>query len=217
MKIFDMPKLESPFVRKEVNGEYIVTPEIAEGYEWVFNDDSVLATEKLHGTNVSIVIQDGVISQVYNTTERIPLFNKGKWHIIEGIMESYRRGYTDFLGDGQHFGELIGERVHGNPHEIEGHLWIPFKTYAQEHLAYKSWGKYPKTFEAISSWFQNDIFSLFARMKHNKVVKPEGVVFVHPDGRMAKLRLDMFDWWVSVRHKKAEKGGDDGSELQRMR
>jgi len=53
MKIRDMPKIESPFIRKEIDGNYIVTPEIAEGYEWVFEDDSVMAIEKLHGTNVS--------------------------------------------------------------------------------------------------------------------------------------------------------------------
>ena len=64
IEIKDMPKIESPFVRKEINGIYVVTPEIAEGYEWVFNDDKVLATEKLHGTNVSILIQDGIITSV---------------------------------------------------------------------------------------------------------------------------------------------------------
>ena len=29
----------------------------------------------------------------------------------------------------------------------------------------------------------------------------EGVVFTHPDGRMAKLRIDMFDWYKGPRHK----------------
>ena len=29
----------------------------------------------------------------------------------------------------------------------------------------------------------------------------EGVVFTHPDGRMAKLRKDMFDWHKGPRHK----------------
>ena len=38
MKINDMPKLESPFVRKDIAGRYLVTPEIAPGYEWVFDD-----------------------------------------------------------------------------------------------------------------------------------------------------------------------------------
>ena len=104
--IIDMPKLECPFVRKEINGQYIVTSEINPGYEWVFDDQSVMAIEKLHGTNVSIVIKEGAIISIFNRTERIPFFNKGKKFIIDGISNSYERGYIDLLGDGQHFGEL---------------------------------------------------------------------------------------------------------------
>ena len=205
IKIHDMPKLESPFVRKMVNGDYIVTPEIAAGYEWVFESDKVLATEKLHGTNVSIVIEHGIVTQLYNRTERIPFINKSKSWLTEGVLESCRRGYIEFMGDGQFFGELIGERVNGNPLKVKGHLWIPFSTYAQNHLAYKSWGKYAKTFAVISDWFENDLFSLFVRRTTGEVVPPEGVVFVNTDtGQMAKLRRDMYSWFKGARHKEQE-------------
>ena len=195
-----MPKLESPFVRKEINGIYVVTPEIAEGYEWVFQDDKVLATEKLHGTNVSIVIQDGIITSMFNRTERIPFFNKGKKHITEAVLNSFERGYMEFLPDGQHFGEVIGEKVNGNPYKIQGHLWIPFETYCKKHLAYKSWGKYSKSYESISEWFQT-LMPLYTLKHGDKNGFVEGVVFTHPDGRMAKLRKDMFDWYKGQRHK----------------
>ena len=103
--IRDMPKLKSPFVReKNEKGEYVVTPKIEDGYDWVFDDPSVLAVEKLHGTNVSIHIQDGVITGVWNRTTRIPFFNRGSEYIIDGVREAYRRKYTEFLPDGQHFG-----------------------------------------------------------------------------------------------------------------
>jgi len=37
MKIQDIPKFESPFVRKiNEKGDYVVTPEVTEGCEWVF-------------------------------------------------------------------------------------------------------------------------------------------------------------------------------------
>ena len=189
-----MPKIHSPFIRKEIKGKYIVTDEIEEGYKWVFEDESVMAIEKLHGTNVSILIQDGVITSIWNRTERIPFFNKGKIHIIQGILESYRRGYMEFLPDGQHFGELIGEKVNGNPYKIQGHLWIPFETYSQNHLRYTSWGKYPKDFKTISEWFK-ELMPLFTRRRGDKEGFVEGIVFTHPDGRMAKLRRDMFDWY----------------------
>jgi len=201
----DMPKLESPFVRKEINGNYICTPEVAAGYEWVFTDESVRAVEKLHGTNVSVVIEEGVIKSIWNRTARIPIFNKGASHIIKGLFESYERGYCD-LEDGQWFGELIGEKVNGNPYGIEGHLWIPFKTYSWEKLHYKSWGKYPKDYETISNWFK-ELMPLFTLKVHGKEYGKhfvEGVVFTHPDGRMAKLRKDMFDWWAGGRHKGGE-------------
>ena len=200
MNIKDMPKLESPFVRKEIEGEYILTDEIAEGYEWVFEDDLVMAIEKLHGTNVSIQITDGVIVAIWNRTERIPFFNKGKGHIVEGILESYSRGWTEFLSDGQHFGELIGEKVNGNPYKIKGHLWIPFETFGQKHLRYKSWGKYPKDFKTISEWFK-ELIPLYASMQGNREKGfVEGIVFTHPDGRMAKIRIDMFSWFKGKRH-----------------
>jgi len=197
-KIKDMPKIECPFVRKETNGKYIITDKIAEGYEWVFEDESVMAIEKLHGTNVSINIVEGVILGIWNRTERLPFFNKGKKYIIDGLNNSYSKGYTDFLGDGQHFGELIGPKINGNPYKLKEHLWIPFETFAQKHLRYKSWGKYPKDFKTISDWFREDLFSLYYNMV-NGMRKPnegfvEGIVFTSPDGKMAKLRRDMFDW-----------------------
>jgi len=199
IKIKDMPKLKSPFVRKEIDGNYIVTPEIEEGYDWVFEDETVMAIEKLHGTNVSIIIQDGIITSVWNRTERIPFFNKGKKHIIMGVLNSFENKYMEFLPDGQHFGELIGPKVNGNPYQLKEHLWIPFESYCQNHLKYKCWGKYPKTFESISEWFK-DLMPLFMCRRGIKDGFVEGIVFTHPDGRMSKLRLDMFSWFKGDRH-----------------
>jgi len=208
MKINDMPKLESPFVRKIMpNGDYLVTPEITPGYEWVFEDESVMAIEKLDGTNVSIVIEGGIVTSIWNRTERIPFINKPKKHIIEGVLNSWERGYCDLLEDGQHFGELIGPKVNGNPYKLDIHLWIPFSTFGQKHLRYKSWGKYPKDFNTVSEWMK-DLMPLYWVMK-NSMSKDkdghylgfvEGIVFTHPDGRMAKLRKDMFPWFIGQRH-----------------
>lgn len=207
-KIEDMPKIESPFVRKQIDGKYVVTNEISEGYEWVFKDDKVLATEKLHGTNVSILIQDGTITSIWNRTERLPFFNKGKKFIIDGLLNSYEKGYMEFLPDGQSFGELIGPKVNGNPYKLDQHIWVPFETYAKKHLSYKSWGKYPKTFESISEWFK-DLMPLFTMKHGDKEGFVEGVVFVHEEtGQMAKLRKDTFDWYYKENpNAKQHKGG----------
>jgi len=199
IKVMNMPKLESPFIRKEIDGNYIVTDEIADGYNWVFEDKSVMAIEKLHGTNVSIVIIEGQVVEIYNRTERIPIINKGKDYITKGVLESFKRGYIEFLGDGQHFGELIGEKINKNKYNIKGNLWIPFETFAQKHLRYKSWGKYPKDFDTISNWFK-ELLPLYSSMNGNREGFVEGIVFTHSDGRMAKLRCDMFDWYKGRRH-----------------
>jgi hypothetical protein len=207
MIIKDMKKLESPFVRKEIDGNYIVTPEITEGFNWVFEgkEDEVLATEKLDGTDVSIIIENGQITRIFNRTNNIPFFNKGSKHITEAVLNSFERGYCDFI-DGQYFGEVIGPKVNGNPYKLETHLWIPFLTYCRDHLAYKSWHKYPKDFESISKWIsipisEGGIFSLFLR-KRGIEAKPEGIVFHNlKTGQMAKLRLDMFKEFKGNRHK----------------
>ncbi len=195
----DMPKLKSPFVRDTIKGRYLVTPEIAEDYEWVFEDDTVMAIEKLDGTNVSVITQARRPIRVFNRTTEIPFYSNDRIFITMGMLESFTRGYTD-LPSGQHFGELIGPKVQGNGYDLPAHLWIPFGTYAKKHLRYKTWGRYPKTFEAISAWFREDLHSLFYMRIHKGAHHPaEGIVFTHPDGRMAKLRRNMFDWYGGKR------------------
>lgn len=150
----------------------------------------------VHNTNVSIVIQDGVITGIWNRTTRIPFFNRGKEYIIDGVRNAYSRKYTEFLPDGQHFGECIGPRINGNPYKLDKPLWMPFARLADQY-SYNSWGKYPKTFDAISEWFK-ELMPLFGRKHDSEFV--EGVVFTCPDGRMAKLRRDMFEWFEGRRH-----------------
>lgn len=209
--IKDMPKLESPFIRKIINEQYVVTPEINPDYQWVFdgNEDEVACMEKLDGTNVSILIKDAIITGIWNRKNRIPFFNKTHIHIIQGILNSYGKGYCE-LPDGQHFGELIGHKLQKNPMKVDGHLWIPFMSFGMNRLVYKSWHKYPHNFEDISEWFmkpisEGGIFSLYAR-RRNIELQPEGVVFHNlKTGQMCKLRRDMFDWYKGRRHNGGKK------------
>ncbi len=193
-----MPKLGSPFVRKQINGEYVVTPEIDPDYKWVFEDDAVTCQEKLHGTNVSIVVESGKVTKVFNRTQEMDLLSKNP--VMEAVRNSYERGYCNFT-DGQYFGEAVGTKIQSNEYKLTEPIWLPFNTYFVKHLTYKTWGQYPKTYDVISDWFQNGLFPLFSASKGNKEGFVEGVVFHHPDGRMAKLRRDMFDWYKGVRHK----------------
>ncbi|EQB65172.1 MAG: hypothetical protein AMDU3_IPLC00003G0024 [Thermoplasmatales archaeon I-plasma] len=205
LKIEDMPKLESPFVRKMINGKFLVTSEVAPGYEWVFADPATIATEKLDGTDVSIVIEDGTVTSIWNRTYRIPFINKERRFIIDAVLESYDRGYC-MLPDGQWFGEVIGKDVQGNPYGIDYTMWLPFNTYVRDKLSYNSWGKYPKTYESIRSWFQDGPISLFMLQHGIKDKLAEGIVFHNPrTEQMAKLRRDMFDFYAGSRHKEETK------------
>jgi hypothetical protein len=200
-KPVDMPKLQSPFTRKDIDGKYVVIPEINPGYEWVFSEPAVQAIEKLDGTNVSIVISSGKIKRIFNRTNELEIF--GGSPIIPCIFNSMERGYLP-KEDGQYFGEAIGNKIQSNPLKIKQRLWIPFVR-AEKSLLYKSWHEHERTFENLSSWFKDYLFSL-AHKKYavtDEKIMAEGVVFYHPDGiRMAKLRRDMFDWYKGKEHEK---------------
>src|SRR3974390_1787646 len=75
------------------------------------------------------------------------------------------------LSDGTY--ELLGPKVQGNP---EG--WSHHQLVRHGSIAEMSWDDIPRTFEGLRDWlFGKDI---------------EGVVFHHPDGRMAKIKLRDF-------------------------
>ncbi len=218
ISIQDFPKLESPFVRKfkTINGEkkYVVTPEVQDGYQWVLEDDDVIATEKLNGSNVSIVVEDDEIVDVFNRQNRIKPIHKNRWNlcVVEGIHHSLKRGYLDIddLEDGMHYGELVGPKMGSrdscDPYDMDVHVWLPFETYCKEKLSYNSWGKYDKTFDSIKRWFKEGLIPIFYSKWHGlsfekarKEGYVEGIVFHHPDGRKAKLRYDMFEEFLSDR------------------
>lgn len=214
VEITDFPKLHSPFKRAENEaGEYVVYDEVNDGYEWVFEDENVRAVEKLDGTNVSVVLDsDGNIEQAFTrmgdqSVNPIDPWNSEHPFLVRGIQNAVNRGWLDDLTpEEQHYGELIGPKVNGNPYELDEHLFVPFD-YLYEKVYYKSWGDYPKTYDVLSGWFEENLIPLFYARMHNLQFDEipddafvEGIVFTHDDGRKAKLRRDMFDWYDGERH-----------------
>ncbi len=218
----DMPKLQSPFVRKEINGKYVCIPEINKGYEWVFSKESI-AVEKLDGTNISIVIKDGKITAIYNRKNLLQWWDKP--YITEGILEAKSKKYFSLSHEGQFFGELIGPKLQGNPYKLEKHIWIPF-SYAMKRLRYKFWEKFieelenktdREIYEKVSDLFKG-LWSLFKRKEKQKFkegredentafegMAAEGIVFYRKNTfpvQMAKLRRDMFEWFKGKDHNK---------------
>lgn len=210
IQVLDMPKLEAPFRRED--GACV--PVIPEEHRWVFTSEA-LATDKLDGTNVSIVVEDARIRRVFNRTNEIPFLGKGSGRFIEGINKALERKYLiPSANDGQFFGELIGEQVQGNPYKLDGHLWVPF-SYMKKKYYYKFWPEFVKElagktdeeiFQEVSTLFKG-LWSIYKRQRGFETTEvnesigftglaAEGIVFHSKDGKMAKLRRDMFSWFT---------------------
>lgn len=205
--VVDFPKIKSPFMRKEINGKYVVTPQIEPGYEWVFEDEGVLAVDKLHGTNVCCIFDDGRLIAIDNRATRImerpSIFTELsaiQACMIKGVLSAIERGWIDKKFTGRLYGELVGPTINENIHCVSTYYFVPFP-YLKKKCFWKAWlsNKYPKTFESISGWFK-PLNSIFTKRIRNESARAEGLVFHHPDGkRMAKLRRDMFDWYGEIK------------------
>jgi len=216
----NFPKIECPFIRKnfEVNKEdwkkygrelelrepkvYLAIDEINPGYEWIFEDKDVIASEKLNGTNVKLKTEDGKLTSLMNRKNLIdPLqIMKGKTFIIEGVFRAIQKGYIE--ENGEQAGEVIGPKLQGNPYNLNDHIWYPF-TKAVKHLSYRSFYEHDRTFDNWSGWFKDYLISRFAAKRGEKNVMAEGIVFYSlkrkAEGKvyMAKLRRNMYDWFYS--------------------
>lgn len=204
------PKVHSPFKRQENEyDEYVVYDDVNDGYDWVFENDDVQAVEKLDGTNCAIRMDRDDHSNSLRPVETYTRHGTESFQvakpygdrfahrqIVRATQNSMRRGYLDDLDEGVHYGEAVGPAFQGNPHELDENLFIPFE-WLFDKCAYKSWGKYPKDFDTISGWFEEDLFSLFYSRMHGTDLQEssvsngtfcEGIIFVHPDAGAGNYR-----------------------------
>ena len=197
--IINFPKIQCPFVRQDIDGKWKVTDKITPYFDWVFKDDGVIATDKLDGTNICCIFEQGILQCVDNRTNRLiaqPCLSANwrtdTYRVVEGVLQAMKRGWIDKFFTGRMYGELVGPTVNKNLHNLDMHLFVPFD-YIKQHCHWKSWSanKYPKTFDSIKKWFE-DLPSLFTKRITKQEGPAEGIVFYRKDGRMAKLRRDMF-------------------------
>lgn len=225
----DFPKLECPFVRKNflISKEhyekvkqkthlrspelYLAIDEVNPGYEWVFDDPDTITVEKLDGTNVKLRTEDGRLAEVQNRLNVIDFYkvigvSKFNLALLEGIFGAIAKSHV--TNNAEMAGELIGPDLQGNPYQLTKHVWYPFERTIGS-LQYKSFKKYPATFENLSAWFEWNLKSLFASKIHDTPftdtnIFAEGVIFYNLKRKeqgltyMAKLRRDMFDWYYDI-------------------
>lgn len=181
-----MKKIPTLFERDWNGDRSRVIDKVHPGCEWVIAGEG-LPTRKLDGT--SCLIRDGKLykrrelrgrdvippdfEEVDHDTETnktvgwVPVGDgpEDRWH-----REAFEKGirYFGFPGGGTY--ELLGPKVQGNPEGYSTHVLMPHSL-ADILDA-------PRTFDGIKEWMSGrDI---------------EGVVFHHPDGRMAKIKLRDF-------------------------
>lgn len=178
-----MRKIPTVFVRNPEDRRF-VTRQITPGCEWVFNDPEAVPTRKYDGTCVMLDEQgrwwarrevkpgksappefihlqtDEVAGKVVGW-EPIEQSGFAKWH--EAALSD--AGNPD-LAPGTY--ELIGPKVNGNPESALQH-----KLMRHDDAQVLMIGA-PYTFDGLAAWL--------------RVHQYEGVVWHHPDGRMAKLK-----------------------------
>lgn len=234
----DFPKVSCPFIRKTIpidHGQwkkfgkkhqlrtpevYLAVDEVNPGYEWVFEDPDTFAVEKLHGTNVKILLEGGRLQAIQNRKNLVDplLVSKGQNFIMEGILTSAGRDWVPL--DGEHAGELIGPKLQGNPYQLEAHEWFPFERTISD-LRYRSFDEHERNYDNWSKWFKDHLISRLATKRASKKksregseagdpkgtgspavqIFAEGVIFYNLKRKaeqktwMAKLRRDMFPWF----------------------
>lgn len=150
---------------------------------WVFAGEGI-ATQKIDGT--CCLIRDGKLfkrreiksGQVVPTNFETSGLDEetGKtvgWVPVgDGPEDQYhRQAFNAELSDGTY--ELIGPKLQGNPEKSETNQLVPHNSIG---LVISS--PVPRTFDGLKSWFEGKDM--------------EGIVFHHPDGRMAKIKLKDF-------------------------
>lgn len=157
-----------------------VLPEVSSGCEWVLAGEGV-ATRKFDGTCI-LIRRDGLAVHALARREVKP----GKeppagWVEIDhdevtgkrvGWEPADQSGFAKFVAEaiapdlmpGTY--ELCGPKVQGNPEGFSQHVLVP---HGQERIT-----GLPLTFDGLRDWLVQSEF--------------EGIVWHHPDGRMAKLK-----------------------------
>ena len=179
-----MKKIPTVFERDWDGDRSRVLDQVHPGCEWVLAGEGE-ATQKIDGT--CCLIREGLLykRRELKKDETAPVGFKevdydaetGKtvgWMLVgEGTEDHWHREAWKnvvSLPDGTY--ELIGPKVQGNPENAQYHTLV-------SHESTRVFKDVPRTYEGIREWFWLN-------------PKIEGIVFHHPDGRMAKIKLRDF-------------------------
>lgn len=161
-----MKKIPTMFQRDETKSKHPIINVIRPECQWVLDGEGV-ATRKLDGTNVKIengkfYKRQKPLQGNYDEASYVevePVSPENRW-----IMEGYNA--LENKEDGIY--EAVGPKIQGNPEKLEAHQLIKVVPHISDL------GPVPRDFEGLKEFLS--------------VWDIEGVVFHHPDGRMAKIK-----------------------------
>ena len=185
-----MKKIPTMFERDWAGDKSRVINKVVPGCEWVLAGEGV-ATRKMDGTSCLIegdrfmkrrelklaqILPPGFEVSTHDeetgkTIGWIPVGDgpEDRWHREAFNSPNTWDGLIGDRADGTY--ELLGPKVQGNPEKFATHVLMP-------HSAAEVFPDAPRTFDELRVWSAGrDI---------------EGIVFHHPDGRMAKIKLRDF-------------------------
>jgi len=178
-----MKKIPTMFERDWNGDRSRVVDQVHPGCEWVLAGEGV-ATRKIDGT--CCLVRGGRLFKRQEVKPGKPLptdFEEADFDETTGKRIGWcpvgdgpddrwhREGWDPALPDGTY--ELVGPKVQGNPEHEAKHRLVPHTVEALGLLAQP-----PRDFDGLRNWLAGtDI---------------EGLVFHHPDGRMAKIKLRDF-------------------------
>ncbi len=182
-----MQKIETIFDRDE---HFKVTSKVRIGCEWVLNREGI-ATEKIDGTNIRVTVNAGKITKVekrHNPTREEKASGQEPGYIDakredpsdKHIFRAIDGTDTSKWPDGSWHCEAIGPKIQGNPLGLQTPICYPFS-----FNPIVVWNV-PRTYKGLRDFFK-DFDS-----KYSPGHKAEGIVFHHPDGRMAKIKVRDF-------------------------
>lgn len=186
-----MEKIPTLFKRGD---DHKVIDDWQEGCEWVLSAHGV-ATEKLDGMNVRLTVRNGTIVRLEkrrNPSKRqkhegiaTPWYvdmdeygSEDKWLVIAA-----HNTKTEIWPDGEHPCEAVGPHIQGNSLALEEAVCVPFKLYPEWLLLTPP---PPRSFEALKAYLMD------FESQYSAGHQGEGIVWHHPDGRMAKIKRKDF-------------------------
>lgn len=179
-----MQKIPTMFVRDELTTGHPITDEWKPECIWVRQGEGV-PTAKLDGTNIRI--ESGQLFKrqkpkerdyddaAYVPCDRANPADRWAWEAFDSAC-SFLIGPVRIPPDDGIY-ELIGPKIQGNPHQQPTHLLVRVvpPALSLQLMAVEP----PRTWEGIRRYFAGDAGVAF---------EFEGIVFHHPDGRMAKIK-----------------------------